>query len=57
MRAASSLPSGVRGANHRAACWRRVAEVRARVTAAGAAPEAGAAPAAENEQEEVTGRE
>ena len=45
------------GGNHRSACWLRVQEQLEREKAAGAAPEAGAAPAAENEQEEVTGRE
>ena len=45
------------GDNHRSACWLRVQEQLEREKAAGAAPEAGAAPAAENEQEEVTGRE
>ena len=45
------------GGNHRSACWLRVQEQLEREKAAGAAPEAGAAPAAEAEQEEVTGRE
>ena len=45
------------GGNHRSACWLRVQEQLEREKAAGTAPEAGAAPAAEAEQEEVTGRE